>query len=114
MSQDNPGPEIERAVHAGALWFGRSRIDGIRQDRVNGDKVIVRDENAPPLWARFSEIPTNRPIFCGRDGIIRYDIAEIEPERRNGYAWYGDWGVDVASRYARWVNRWDRPRVSIP
>jgi len=29
-----------------------------------------------------------RPIFIGRDSVIRYDVAEIEAERRNGYAWY--------------------------
>ena len=42
-------------------------------------------------WARFYEIGTNRPIYSGRDGIIRYDIAEIEAERRDGYDWIGTW-----------------------
>jgi PelA/Pel-15E family pectate lyase len=107
MSQENPSPEIKQAVHAGARWFLDSRISGIKQIHVNRDKVIVKDKDAPALWARFYEIGTNRPIFCGRDGIIKYDIAEIEAERRNGYAWYGTWGNDVASRYARWTERWD-------
>ena len=62
----------------------------------------MRDPEAPPLWARFYEIETNRPFFCGRDGVKKYDIAEIESERRNGYAWYGTWGKSVAERYARW------------
>ena len=69
------------------------------------------DKEAPPLWPRFSEIDTNRPVFCGRDGLLKYDIAHIEPERRNGYAWYGGWGIDVAARYAAWKERWD-PRHS--
>ena len=30
-------------------------------------------------------------------------IAEIEAERRNGYAWYGNWGRTVAERHARWL-----------
>jgi PelA/Pel-15E family pectate lyase len=107
MSQDNPSPAIKQAVHAGARWFAESPINGIRQTRVNGDKVIVKDKDAPALWSRFYEIGTNRPIFCGRDGVITYEIAQIEPERRNGYAWYGTWGNDVASRYARWIKRWD-------
>ncbi len=76
--------------------------------------MIVPDKNAPPLWARFSEIATNRPIFCGRDGVIRYNIAQIEPERRNGYAWYGTWGNDVAVRYSRWKARWDSERTPAP
>jgi PelA/Pel-15E family pectate lyase len=75
---------------------------------VNGEKVVIKDPNGPPLWSRFNEIGTNKPIFCGRDGVIQYEIAKIEPERRNGYAWYGTWGTDVATRYARWKQQWDR------
>jgi PelA/Pel-15E family pectate lyase len=111
MTQENPGPEIKQAVHAGARWFADSQINGIRQTHVNGDKVIVKDQNAPALWSRFYEIGTNRPIFCGRDGIIKYDIAQIETERRNGYAWYGTWGLDVASRYARWKEQREMKHV---
>jgi PelA/Pel-15E family pectate lyase len=29
-----------------------------------------------------------KPIFLGRDSVVRYDVSEIEAERRNGYAWY--------------------------
>jgi len=108
MSQDNPSPEVKRSVHAGARWFERAAIEGIRQIVVNGDKVIIRDPRATPLWARFYDLGTNRPIFCGRDGVIREELAQIEAERRNGYAWYGSWGQDVATRYTRWKERWDR------
>ena len=64
----------------------------------------MRDPDAPPLWARFYEIDTNRPMFSGRDGVKKYDIAEIESERRNGYAWHGAWGADVLKRYMVWKN----------
>ena len=37
---------------------------------------------------RFSDLQTGKPIFSGRDGIIKSSITEIEAERRNGYAWY--------------------------
>ena len=30
------------------------------------DVVVVPDASAPPLWARFYEIGTNRPIFSGQ------------------------------------------------
>jgi pectate lyase len=102
MSLDRPGPEVVAAVEAGARWFEKVKLTGIKQVTVGGDKKIVPDPNAPPLWARFYEIGTDRPIFCGRDGVVKYDIAEIEPERRNGYAWYGTWGANVARRHARW------------
>jgi PelA/Pel-15E family pectate lyase len=106
MSLDDPGPELVRAIKAGVDWFESAKLGGIRQTSVDRDKVIVADPNAPPLWARFYEIETNRPIFCGRDGIKKYAMAEIDAERRNGYSWYGRWGDQVAAAYAKWSEKW--------
>jgi pectate lyase len=106
MSLEAPGPDVARAVKAGAAWFESARLTGIRQTVVNGDKRMVHDAQAPPLWARFYEIESNRPIFASRDGVKKYDLAEIEPERRNGYAWYGNWGERVATNYTTWCEKW--------
>lgn len=108
MSLDAPTREVRESIEAGAAWFDRSKIEGKRQVRIDGDKRIIPDADAPPLWARFYEIDTNRPFFCGRDGVKRFDIAEIEAERRNGYSWYGDWGTTVASAFTRWRKQWGR------
>jgi PelA/Pel-15E family pectate lyase len=55
------------------------------------------------LWARFYELGTNRPIFIGRDRIIRYDHNEIERERRAGYSYLGTWPADLLAKdYPRW------------
>ncbi len=102
MSLENPSPEVKQAIRAGTAWFEKAKITGIRQEIREGDKVIVADASAPPLWARFYEIGTNRPIFSGRDSVLKYSINEIEPERRNGYAWYGAWGEKVAKSFASW------------
>ncbi len=114
MSLDDPSLEVRRAVHAGARWFARSRLSGIRVDKRDGDAVVVADPAAPPVWARFYEIGTNRPIFSGRDGVIRYSLAEIERERRGGYAWYGRRGEDVATRYRKWCARWGEVAFVLP
>ncbi|HEX6973979.1 MAG TPA: pectate lyase, partial [Vicinamibacterales bacterium] len=67
------------------------------------DHVLARDAGAPPLWARFYEIGTNRPIYSGRDGVVRYEYAQIEHERRMGYEWVGDWPRALVEReYPRW------------
>jgi pectate lyase len=105
MSLPDPSPEVVRAVEAGVRWYDSARLTGVRQETRQGDKVVIPDPNAPPLWARFYEIETNRPFFSGRDGVKKYDVAEIEAERRNGYAWYGTWGEAVAKRYAAWQAR---------
>lgn len=109
MSIEHPSPELVRAVHAGAAWFERSRITGVRGEKVDGDFRLKPDPTAPPLWARFYEIDTNRPFFCDRDGVKKYDIAQIGHERRNGYAWYGNWGEGVAKAYAGWKTRLPAP-----
>lgn len=109
MSLERPSPAVIRAVYAGAKWFEAARLTGLRESKVNGDKKIIRDPNAPPLWARFYEIGSNRPIYSGRDGVKKYDIAEIEAERRNGYAWHDAWGAEVLKRFAEWKQRWPEP-----
>ena len=97
MDIDKPSPEIIEAVRSAVAWFDQVKLTGIRQVEKSDpalpegrDKVIVEDPAAGPLWARFYEIGTNRPVFCGRDGVIKYTLAEIEHERRIGYSWYVD------------------------
>lgn len=109
MSLDQPSPEVRRAIQRAAEWFAASQITGIRVERINGDQHVVPDPAAPPLWARFYEMDTGRPFFCGRDGVKKYSLAEIELERRSHYAWYGDWGQPVAADYARWKAKWLSP-----
>lgn len=102
MSLQAPSREVVQSVHAAARWFESARLTGIRVERRDGDRIVVADPAAPPLWARFYEIETNRPIFSGRDGIIRFQFSEIEKERRTGYAWYGDWGTQLLKEYDVW------------
>jgi pectinesterase len=103
------------AIEDGAAWFEAVRISGWREEKRDGNKVMVEDKNAPPLWARFYEIGTNRPIFAGRDSVKRYRMEEIEYERRNGYSWYNHEGDDVAREFARWKRKWpNRPAAAPP
>jgi PelA/Pel-15E family pectate lyase len=113
MSIDNPDKEIVEAIQSAVAWFDRVKITGIRQvnkpdDSERGyDKVVIKDSAAPPIWARFYKIGTNRPIFCGRDGKIKYNMAEIEHERRTGYSWYGYGPAEMLSRdYPAWQKKW--------
>lgn len=103
MSLDKPSPAVKAAIRAGAAWYRSVQITGTRVEYANGDRVVREGPTAPPIWSRFYEIGTNRPIFAGRDGVIRYRLAEVEKERRGGYGWYGDWGAAVLARYAEWA-----------
>ena len=111
MSIDNPSPEIINAVQSAVAWFGKVKIDGIRLENFTNkeglkDRRIVADKNAPPLWARFYQLEDNRPFFCDRDGIKKYTLAEIGPERRNGYSWYTTGPQKVLDGYKKWQAKW--------
>jgi PelA/Pel-15E family pectate lyase len=114
MKIEHPSDRVKRAIDAAAAWFAASKMTGVRLTRVPPsttqssrklDRVLVQDPAAPPLWARFYDIETNRPFYCGRDGVKRWSLAEIEFERRSGYNWVGPWGDDVAAEYAKWKKR---------
>ncbi len=102
MSVEPPTPQIVTAVRAGASWFATAKVTGIRIVKTAGDKRAVDDPAAPPLWARFYDLENGRPIFSDRNGVKKYDFNELGSERRNHYAWYGDWGLRVEKRYAEW------------
>lgn len=105
MNLDNPTPEVIRSVKGGVEWFESAKIEGFRYKKDSIEPNLIKDTSARPLWARFYEIKTNRPFFCDRDGVPKYDIEEIGGERRGGYSWYGNWGNGVASAYATWPHR---------
>lgn len=95
MQQPAPSPAITAAIEAGVAWLEKVKLTGIRWERIQApnlpggiDAVVVRDAAAPALWARFYDLEADRPIFIGRDGVIRFSVSEIEHERRVGYAWY--------------------------
>ena len=95
MKIKDPSPAIKEAVNSAVQWFEASKIAGYKfafiadTSQPDGrDRVLVPDKNST-IWARFYDIQTNKPFFSGRDGIKKWSIAEIEKERRMGYAWYG-------------------------
>ena len=127
MTIDPPTPEIRAAVEGAMAWFEAVKLTGIRVESTvdasqptGEDRVVVEDATAPPLWARFYELGTNTPIFSSRCEVAqcdddpfymrRYSLAEIENERRVGYAWYGNWPQRLlASEYPAWQARWPAP-----
>lgn len=111
---EQPDARIIEAVSAAAEWLAQVKLTGIKvvprpdPSTPRGfDRIVLKDANASPLWARFYEIGTNRPIFCGRDGVIKANLADIEYERRTGYGWYTDRPAALlAKEYPAWRAKW--------
>jgi PelA/Pel-15E family pectate lyase len=116
MGIDHPDGRIVDAVESAVAWFKESKLTGINlvekpdPSFPNGfDRVVIEEANAGPLWARFYDINTGRPIFSGRDGVIKYSLAEIEQERRTGYNWYTKAPVELLEKdYPAWHEKWGK------
>nr|HMS43391.1 pectate lyase [Pyrinomonadaceae bacterium] len=106
MLDSKPNQAVIDAIESAVNWYRSNKIDGIRWERKNGENVVVKDKNAPPIWGRFYEFETMKPIFIGRDAVIHYDVMEIEAERRNGYAWYVSEPNELIEKdYPKWLEK---------
>ena len=72
----------------------------------NQDKIVVKDTNAPPIWPRFTELGTHKPLFCNRDGKPVYSLDKVDRERRTGYGWYVYLPQEVLDMYPEWQKKW--------
>ena len=90
MQQENPSKEIRDAVHAGIAWLKDHAIMGYEwTNRNDGNgRMLYAKEGAGPLWSRFYDIETGKPIFGERDQSIFDTVADVGAGRRNGYSWY--------------------------
>jgi PelA/Pel-15E family pectate lyase len=114
MDIEPPTPEVRRAVEGAVAWFDAVKIEGLRvkwirqpELRPPFDVVVEEDPEAKPLWARFYEIGTNRPMFVGRDGVVHDRLADIEHERRTNYSYLGPYArVLLEKKYPAWKKKW--------
>lgn len=110
MRQPAPSPQLKQSVTAAIQWLDKVKITGHNFISVPDatqpkgfDRRLVEDPTST-VWARFYEIETNKPMFAGRDSQKKYNVSEIESERRNGYAWYGTWPQKlIDEQYPKWL-----------
>ena len=97
-AKENPSrTDIRNAVNTAITWFKKVTLTGIEFVKSGDDKIVRENPNASPLWARFYELGTDKPLFSDRDSSVHYNVMEISKERRTGYAWYGNWGKNVVN-----------------
>lgn len=118
MNINDPSKAVKDAVNNAVAWFNESKIADTKVLTVDApemvtpytvskhDKLVVNSPGAPPIWTRYYELKTHRPIFCNRDSKIVYTLAEVDRERRDGYAWYTYEPQKVLNRYEAWKKKW--------
>lgn len=115
MSLPHPTQRVIDAIEGAMAWFEASKIEGIgyqfftNEDGQKDYRMVPcpEGEECPPLWARFYTLEDNRPFFCGRDGVMKFDVSEIEHERRTGYSWYNANGRKLQRDYQKWKKKMD-------
>lgn len=120
MGIESPSAEVINAIECAMAWFEKSKIQGIKVERVKVkeeeiynqeypfDNVVVQDSTAPAIWARFYELSDNRPFMATRTGEKVWRLADVNPERRTGYDWYGYWPEEAYKAYDEWKKRMNR------
>lgn len=120
MSLDHPDAATVSAIEGAVTWFETVKISSHKLITVadpnspgGNDRRWVEDPDAPPMWARFYEIGTNRPIFCDRDGVVKYHPSVIGHEWRDGYSWLGDWPRKILeNEYPQWKRSLSETRLN--
>jgi pectinesterase len=110
MRRPSPSAEIRLAVTSAVEWLQKVKIEGYEfafvpdSAQPDGRDRVFRPAPGSVIWARFYDIQTDQPFFCGRDGVKKKTVAEIEHERRVGYGWYGGWArVLLDKEYPEWM-----------
>lgn len=118
MKINSPSKEIKNAIQSAVKWFEDSKIYNTRIESfeiepfeskfttVKTDRRVVVDSTAAPIWTRYYELGTSKPLFSDRDSKYLYAMAEVSVERRNGYAWYTYAPQEVLKKYPDWQKKW--------
>jgi PelA/Pel-15E family pectate lyase len=118
MSINNPDERIIKSVQSAVKWFNDSKIYHTKVETVPAppetsqwktttfDRVVVIDSLAPPIWTRYYELGTEKPLFSDRNSKFLYSMAEVSRERRSGYGWYTYAPQEVLDKYPEWQKKW--------
>jgi len=103
-------PEIEKSVKSAIQWFKDSKIEGytynVSKEGGKASRVLSKKEGSS-VWARFYDIPTNKPVFGDRDGSVKFNYDEVSEERRMGYSWYNESGTKlIESDFPKWLKKY--------
>lgn len=106
MAIEKPSPQVVAAVHGAVAFFKATALNGyawVKDPDPNIGRRMVAQADAEPLWSRYYDLKTFKPIFGDRDRSVRDDVTEISAERRRGYSWYNSSPAKVLKAYDAWA-----------
>lgn len=104
MKQPKPSAEMKAAIAAGIETLEKTKIEGKAfehtPDRL--DRRLIDKPGAAPIWARYYDLKTLKPVFGNRTKTLHDTIDDVEPERRRGYAWFGTGPQNALNKFNNW------------
>lgn len=100
----HPTAKEQQSIRVATAWFKKVAIYGQSYGRTPDGRGLTPTPGAGPLWARYYQIDTERPIFGDRDKTIHDDVSNLSRERRNGYSWFDAAPARTVDRYEKWSN----------
>jgi PelA/Pel-15E family pectate lyase len=105
MRLPDPSPEMVAAVQAGVQWLEAHAVRDMEwtsgKPGPEGRRLVPKP-GAGPLWSRYYDFATMKPIFGDRDKSVHDDVNELSLERRNGYSWFSAGPKKAMDLYAKW------------
>jgi PelA/Pel-15E family pectate lyase len=107
MDISDPGADVIKAVHSAAVWFERTKVSDATYGPAPDGKgrLLLKVLGAGPIWARYYEVGSDRPLFGDRDKTIHDDVRGISRERRDGYKFYISTPSRALERYKLWLEK---------
>lgn len=104
MEEAQPTPQIVTAIDHGIAWLRSNAIADVEWTKPVDEtaKRLLPREGAGPVWPRFVDLTGRQALFGDRDRTIHDDVADLIPERRNGYSWYVTAPAKALKTYDRW------------
>jgi PelA/Pel-15E family pectate lyase len=106
MAIEKPSADVVAAVHGAAAFFKASGLMGYvfvkDEDPALGRKLKPQN-GAGPIWSRYYDLKTLKPIFGDRDRTVHDDVNDLTLERRNGYSWFNSSPAKSLSVYEVWA-----------
>ena len=92
----------QQSIRAAAASFARTSIYGEQWQRTPNGRELLPAPCPGPIWERYCQIDTDRPIFVDCDKTIHDNVADLFLEQRNGYAWYSARPQKALDRFSQW------------
>lgn len=106
MSLTDPSPEVVAAIESGVATLKALTINDMAWTKTEADgRKLIPQAGAGPLWARFYEPQSLKPIFGDRDKSLHDEVNALSLERRNGYAWYNTAPKKALDTYVKWKSK---------